>query len=129
MGKEISYKFDWLLKDKVLTTVTVYTDSSIEHIDYTNDFLWKFFGCKDKVNINDLYDMLEMRCFPKNRANCDEILKDLGLDFYDPLSIVKITHGCMCDDYNWVRFSYESHLKYEDVDPRLKIPNIKEEKL
>lgn len=130
MGKDIGYQFDWLEKDRVLSTVIVYKDLSVEHKDFIDNPLERFFGYReDEVSISIIMSKLEGRCFPKYRDNCKELLEDLGLDFYNPLNIVKITHGCMCDDYNWVRFSYESHLKYKDVDPRLKIPNIKEEKL
>ncbi len=31
--------------------------------------------------------------FPEDRKNSDDLLKTLGLDYYDPWEIVKKTHG------------------------------------
>ena len=44
-------------------------------------------------------------------------LKKLGLAYYDPLGIVKKTHGVSYNDFLWIQFSGE-HLMWKDVAPK-----------
>ena len=43
--------------------------------------------------------------FPKNRMDCKEILKMMGLPDYNAWEIVKRTNGCLMEDPYWLRFS------------------------
>ena len=44
----------------------------------------------------------------------NEILKQLGLKSYDPLEIVKKTHGVSYNDFLWFQFEGENY-RYEDM--------------
>ena len=57
------------------------------------------FGVKTKVTEEDLDEFYEERCFPRERANCKEILHNLGLDYYEPAMICRKTHGLQFDDF------------------------------
>ena len=45
------------------------------------------------------------RIFPKNRMDCKEILKRMGLPDYNAWEIVKRTNACLMEDPYWLRFS------------------------
>ena len=71
----------------------------------------------DKMNIVQLSEVLESRCWERNRDDIDVILKNLGLKSYDPLEIVKKTHGVSYNDSLWIQFEGEK-LSYRDVMTR-----------
>ncbi len=50
----------------------------------------------------DLEAFLEERCVPRQRAGLREYLEALGLDEYDPLSIIQKTKGRMAEDNQWM---------------------------
>jgi hypothetical protein len=55
--------------------------------------------------------------FPETRFDAKKTLMAPGLEKYDVLAIVKITHGLNWDDFNWVKFVGEK-LDYEDIKAR-----------
>ena len=71
----------------------------------------------DEMDINKLSEVLRTRCWEDNRADIDVHLKKLGLAYYDPLGIVKKTHGVSYNDFLWIQFSGE-HLMWKDVAPK-----------
>ena len=64
----------------------------------------------ERVKIRNYTDQIPLRafgvvterCFPKTRDHAKEILKELGLPFYDPLLIVEKTKGYMAGDQQWL---------------------------
>ena len=88
-------------------------------INYTPDPLNRPFGLNESPTMADFERFIENRCFPKARANCEQLLDDFGLDHYDPLAIIKHTRGRQWDDYNWILFDgevldYERDVKLRD---------------
>ena len=51
---------------------------------------------------DDFTWFLESRCFPKTRDHAKDILKEMGLPFYDPLLIIEKTDGRMAGDEQWI---------------------------
>ena len=51
---------------------------------------------------NDFRHFLEGRCIPRQRAGLREYLEALGLDEYDPLTILEKTGGRMAEDQQWL---------------------------
>ncbi|MBT2290414.1 hypothetical protein J7E73_14940 [Paenibacillus albidus] len=96
--------------DYMNQTVDVWQDNSVSPI-----FLP--FPTKKKVNVGDVLDYFESRCFPRTRHHVDKVLQSLNLRDYVPTEIVKQTHGVLYDDYVWIRFSDEE-LTCADVHPR-----------
>ena len=72
----------------------------------TDDMLHRAFGVNQSPTWEDLDLFLRERCFPESRGNAKELLRQLGLDEYDPLQIVEKTHGRTSDDDMWLRFRY-----------------------
>lgn len=93
--------------------------NKVSVVNYTDDVIKMPFGLKEDITIKDLEEFLEERCFPKERLNCKQLLEDLGLDYYEPLNIIKRTHGSLHDDYMWLQFEgenldYEREIKIRD---------------
>ena len=115
MGKMLI--FDLMFKDEVCSHVEVNLDNrEIACEEYSNVPHHVVFG-KRPHTIENLNLFLERRCFPKERPDCRELLEDIGLTQYNPLDIVRVTHGAMCHDYMWIRFEGEK-LTFKDVSQR-----------
>ncbi|MEG0756709.1 MAG: Hin recombinase, partial [Oscillospiraceae bacterium] len=50
----------------------------------------------------DFQAFLEERCVPRHRAGLREYLEAIGVDAYDPLTIVEKTAGRMAEDKQWL---------------------------
>lgn len=68
----------------------------------------------DKITRFEFGEILEDRCWDRNRPDIKKILKLIGLDEYNPYEICKRTHGCMYQDHIWFRFPGEL-LNYEEL--------------
>lgn len=105
MGKSLAYAFDYMCVDELCSTISVYTDGSVEVNDFVDDLILKPFGnWGSKASLKDVEEFLESRCFPKSRFNCKQILKSGDIQFYNPLEICRKTEGRMSDDLFWLRF-------------------------
>ncbi len=68
----------------------------------------------DTITRHQLMEALRLRCFEEGRADIDVKLAAIGLTEYDPLEIVRRTHGVSYNDFIWIRFPGEK-LCAEDV--------------
>ena len=68
----------------------------------------------DEITRNQLMEALKLRCLEEGRPDINEWLKYRGLSSYNPLEIVRKTHGVSYNDYIWIRFPGEN-LRAEDV--------------
>lgn len=73
------------------------------------------FGIREHATYENLMEFYESRCFPKERENCKELLKLLGVDTYEPELICRKTHGTQWDDFIWLQFSDEDKVSYKDI--------------
>ena len=73
----------------------------------TDLLLHRAFGINEHPTWKDFEDFLEERCFPRTRDKLKLVLKDMELDFYDPLTIIRKTQGRMADDTQWIEFVEE----------------------
>ena len=72
-----------------------------------------FIGDKREVPLVDVVVWAKKRIFPKNRMDCKEILKMMGLPDYNAWEIVKRTNACLMEDPYWLRFSEDE--TFEDT--------------
>ena len=84
-----------------------FTDKTVKHEDYTNDYVKTPFGNNKNPDFSDFESFLEERCIPKSRAGIREYLDVLNLDSYEPLEIIKKTKGVMAED--------QIHLELEEL--------------
>lgn len=71
----------------------------------------------NEIDVFRLSTILETRCWQRDCRNIDNYLKKLDIPYYDPLAIVKKTHGVSYNDFLWFRFNGEN-LTWKDVAPR-----------
>lgn len=117
MAKDINnFAFSFMWRDEETSRIKVNGNRvDIEIIDKN-----PIKNCVTKMPLDryHLMERLEMRCFSRDRANADEILKHMGLDSYDVFSIIRETHGAMAHDSIWIKFEGEN-LCFKDVSKRV----------
>lgn len=111
------YSFKVYVKEKLISAVFV-DGNNVSFKNYSDFYLFLPFGVKESATYEDLMEFYEDRCFPRERANCKEILHNLGVDFYDPELICRKTHGLQFDDFIWLQFSDEPQVRWEDIKIR-----------
>lgn len=108
-------KFEVLYKDTVTASVEIKGNQA--HIRRFDDCPIHYLFPKEEMDLYSVLEILEGRCFPRSRVNADDLLRKLGLKNYQPLEIVRKTHGLMRNDYVWIRFEGEQ-LSYDDIKLR-----------
>lgn len=68
-----------------------------------NDPLSSVFGVSQAPTWEELQEFLESHCVPRQRDGLQYYLESLGLDSYDPLSIIRKTQGRMAEDDSWAQ--------------------------
>lgn len=79
-----------------------YTEKNIIIKNFTDNKLYRAFGANDNPDWRDYLSFLEDRVIPRTRAGLREYLNTLGIDEYNPLEIIKKTHGKMAEDNQWI---------------------------
>ena len=70
--------------------------------NYTDQIIFRAFGVVTDPDWADFEYFLEERCFPRTRDHRKDILREMGLPFYDPLLIIEKTQGRMSDDHQCI---------------------------
>lgn len=97
-------EFEVFDENTLVATVFVDTQEGIVKVEQFTDLIPLRPFNMEPITIPNVIDFLESRCFPRTRANADQLLKDLGVSIYDPIAITKRTHGLQLEDYMWVRY-------------------------
>lgn len=92
MGKEVDYEFDYMMKDFVVSHIVVYIDGSVSIKNFTDNRFYLPFMYQG-VTREDVEDLLRTRVFDEGRPDNREMLRKMGVPFYDPLMIVLRTRG------------------------------------
>lgn len=91
-------------REQLSSIITVdYKSNSVSVENFTDDYLDRAFGIVEKPTMDDFEYFIEDRCFPKTRDHLKEILNELGLDYYDPIQIIRKTQGRMAEDKKWIK--------------------------
>ena len=100
-------RMEYMCGDELCSSILVnFEKKEIAVVNHTNDVIHLAFGVKAKPDWEDFEYFLESRCFPRGRDYMKDILRDLELDFYDPLAIIEKTKGRMAEDKQWLRLMY-----------------------
>lgn len=83
-----------------------FLDKTIKVRNYTDDLLHRAFGVLANPTWDDFEDFMRYRCFPETRGDAKQLLKQLGIDNYDPLQIIEKTCGKIADDNMWIKVKY-----------------------
>ena len=84
---------------------TIHADflhKTIQIENHTDRILDTAFGVNTTPTWKDFETFLEDRCFPRTRDKLKLVLEDVGVDHYDPLLIIRKTHGRMAEDHAWI---------------------------
>lgn len=108
------YSFKVYFKEDLMAEVWV-KGSSITFKNYGTNPVWLPFGVHEKATPKLLDEFFEDRCFPRERVNCKQLLRTLGIDCYEPESICRKTHGVQFDDFLWIQFSDEPQVTFESI--------------
>ncbi len=85
----------------VITEITAdYVQKKISIVNHTDDAIDRAFGINEHPSFDDWNRFLESRCVPRSRGDIKTYLRTIGVDWYDPLLIVKKTGGRMAEDRN-----------------------------
>ncbi len=105
--EEYSLRMEYMCEDELCTVILVnFSKKQIAVLNCTDEVIHQAFGVKAKPTWEDFEYFLESRCFPKGRDFLKQILRDLGLDSYDPLAIIEKTKGRMAEDKQWIHLCY-----------------------
>jgi len=100
-------RMEFMCEDELCSSILVnFKKKEVAVVNHTNDVIHQAFGVKAKPDWEDFEYFLESRCFPRGRDYMKDILRDLELDFYDPLAIIERTKGRMAEDKQWIRLIY-----------------------
>ena len=77
----------------------------------------QFFLAFDSMDIIGFSELLESRCWERERTDISELLSKIGLDEYDPIEIVKRTFGVSYNDSIWFKFE-NSNISWKILCPK-----------
>ena len=113
-----NYSFKTYWRDTLTCEVWV-KNGEVTFKNYVDNPIMIPFGVSTEANLDDLEEFFEERCFPRERANCKELLRDLGLDCYEPELICRKLHGLQFDDFMWIKFDNDPEsLCWNDIKLR-----------
>lgn len=113
MGRYL--RFEYLKENEVMSEICIDRQTrKVDVVNRTSVVIFMFLG-RMEPTIENVYAMLESRCFSRDRYDKNVLLEMLGLIQYDPLDICMKTHGRKINDTFWIRWEGES-LKWENGD-------------
>lgn len=109
---DYTLRIDYMNYDRCCTVILVdFLHEKILIRNETDCMIDRAFGVKEKPTWEDFQYFLEERCVPRTRFGMHEILKDYGLDSFDPLAIIEKTKGHMAEDHQWVKLTYFNRME------------------
>ena len=105
-GNTYTARLTYMFKQYPCTVIDVdYLNKKISISNRTDDIIHRAFGVKENPNWKDFELFLESRIYQKTREDIKTILKELGIDGYNPLKIISITQGRTWDDEQWIKIT------------------------
>ena len=98
------FKLEYFNFNDLSTTIIAdYSKNEIAVKNSCDNSLYLAFGKNESPSWEDYTAFLESRCISKNRDRLRDYLNTIGLDYYEPLEIIKITKGKMAEDNQWIK--------------------------
>lgn len=105
---DVALRIHYMHEDKLCSIIDVdFKHKKVYVTNKTNRILLRAFGVVTDPDWEQFEAFLERRCFPRTRAYVKEILRDIGVDTYEPLQILEKTQGKMAEDFHWMKFFYK----------------------
>lgn len=83
--------------------VADFTDKTVSAENAAVHIVKTAFGKNEVPTWEDFLNFLEERCVPRERSGMREYLETIGVEEYDPLEIIKKTHGKIAGDNQWIK--------------------------
>jgi predicted DNA-binding protein YlxM (UPF0122 family) len=100
---DVKMRMNYMNRDNLCTTIDIdFKHEKIWIQNYTKQIPLRAFGVVERPDWKDFEIFLEDRCFPRTRDHAKDILRDMGVPFYDPLLIIEKTKGRMEGDHQWI---------------------------
>lgn len=99
-------EFDVMFKEEAVAHIVV--NNKLCEVDTYNNIPYKQPFFKKPVTRGYVNAFLEKRVVPKDKANIEEVLNQLNVKAYNVIEILKKTHGVSFDDFFWVKFNNEN---------------------
>jgi len=104
------------------TTILVdYKNYQVSIQNHTDDIIHLAFGVNKHPTFTDYENFLESRCFPRSRANCKELLRQLDIPYYDPIAICEKTKGKMAEDNSYMEINWDIPYNKDEADFELEV--------
>lgn len=99
-------RMNYMNRQDLCTVIDVdFKHERIKIENHTNKIPLRAFGVVENPSWEDFQIFLEDRCLPRTRAGLKEILRDMGMPFYDPLLIIEKAQGRMAGDNQWIELT------------------------
>lgn len=96
-------RMNYMNRQDLCTVIDVdFKHERIKIENHTTKIPLRAFGVVENPSWEDFQIFLEDRCLPRTRFGLKEILRDIGVPFYDPLLIIEKTQGRMAGDNQWI---------------------------
>jgi predicted DNA-binding protein YlxM (UPF0122 family) len=97
-------RINYMNRQQLCTTIDVdFRHEKIKIKNHTDKIPLRAFGVVEEPSWKDFEIFLQDRCLPASRAGIKEILRDMGVPFYDPLLIIEKTEGRIAGDHQWMQ--------------------------
>ena len=107
----------WVYWKEELTAIVKIQNNEVRIKKFTDHPMKQFFFSFDKMDIAKLSELLETRCWERERTDIKELLHKIGLDEYDPIEIVKRTFGVSYNDSIWFKFD-DNNITWKKLCPK-----------
>lgn len=96
-------RMNYMNRQDLCTVIDVdFKHERIKIENHTNKIPLRAFSVVENPSWEDFQIFLKDRCLPRTRAGLKEILRDMGVPFYDPLLIIEKTQGRIAGDNQWI---------------------------
>lgn len=100
---DVTMRMLYMYRDRLCTVIDIdFRHEKLAIQNYTHQIPLRAFGVVEQPKWSDLEWFLEDRCFPRTRDHAKDILREMGVPFYDPLLIIEKTQGRMAGDEQWI---------------------------
>ena len=100
---DVRMRMNFMNRMNLCTTIDIdFRHEKIKIQNYTDQIPLRAFGVVENPTWDDFQLFLEDRCFPRTRDHANQILREIGVPFYDPLLIIEKTKGEMEGDHQWI---------------------------
>lgn len=109
-------KIEIYWKDELTATVAI-NGNKVKIKKFDSNPIKQFFLAYDEIDLVLFSELLETRCWERERVDINTLLNKLGMNEYDPIEIVERTFGVSYNDSIWFKF-HKSNITWKKICPK-----------